>query len=354
MNVDDVRRSIVHRLPPPVARAARAAVHAVRSRRSSSDDGDFVYDASYFDGDGKQTPGGSGYGDYNRRTSHADIAAYLLWRFLPFDRSLDVGCAKGFVVEALCELGYDAHGCDISRYAIEGAPPLVRPRLQVVDLESPASRAQLAGDRFSLVTLFEVLEHLRPENVPDVLRFVRTISDGFVVATIPSIGRNPYGPDGFPNSKVRDERLAWYLEQGDDYLGPVPFDDLMRDRDGNPIEGHLTIASFAWWTRQFEAAGFERVGAVEQAMHPIIGRFDLSMAWNLYVFHVDDRPAPPPLERTPVELASVERRWQLDEFDHVGQSVDYVRATMGDDAVAAIEAERVSAQERQRAFESLL
>ena len=38
-------------------------------------------------------------------------------------RALDVGCARGYLVEALRELGVDAHGCDVSRYAVEHAAP---------------------------------------------------------------------------------------------------------------------------------------------------------------------------------------------------------------------------------------
>lgn len=61
------------------------------------------YGESYFAGRENREPGVSGYGTYRRSSSNADVAAYLLWRFLPFSKSLDVGCAKGFVVEALRE-----------------------------------------------------------------------------------------------------------------------------------------------------------------------------------------------------------------------------------------------------------
>lgn len=38
------------------------------------------------------------------------------------DSILDYGCAKGFLVKALRELGYYADGCDISEYALSFAP----------------------------------------------------------------------------------------------------------------------------------------------------------------------------------------------------------------------------------------
>ena len=97
---------------------------------------------------------------------------------------------------------------------------------------------------------------------------------GHLVATIPSFGTNPNGPGGWFQVKVRDELVADYEAKGPAYEGPVPYDDLYRDTKGEPIEGHLTIASFDWWTRQFEAAGFVRCAATERAIHPALARMD--------------------------------------------------------------------------------
>ena len=92
-----------------------------------------------------------------------------------------------------------------------------------------------------------------------------------MVATIPSFGPNEHGPGGWYQVKVRDDRVAHYESLGPDYEGPVPYDDLYRDATGEPIEGHLTIASFAWWTARFAEAGFERCGEVERAAAPAPG-----------------------------------------------------------------------------------
>jgi SAM-dependent methyltransferase len=343
--------SVTQRVRRPVQRAVDAATRRVRGGRSDREISPF-YGASYFGerGDGEAH---AGYATYDRTTSNANIAAYLLWRFVPFANALDVGCAKGFLVEALCELGYDAYGCDISRFATDGAIPAIRPRLGVVDLQSEGSRCQLEGERYSLITLLEVLEHLRPEAVSDVLSFVRTIADGYVVATIPSFGVNRNGPAGFVNSKVRDDRLDHYRSLGDDYRGPVPDEDLMRDADGNPIEGHLTIASFDWWTEKFADVGFVRVDPAEVAMHPAIGRYNLSMAWNLYVFHVDSRaPAPPP-ERSELELAAIERRWRLDRLPMGVESRGWTRSTFGEAGAVAVDEEYAAERRRQDRFDAL-
>jgi SAM-dependent methyltransferase len=304
------------------------------------------YGSSYFEGRGHRLPGRSGYGGYTRYSSNADVGAYLLWRFFDLSTSLDIGCAKGYLVEALHELGVDSYGWDVSEWAVSDAPLGVRDRVAVVDLEEGIPEARFK-DTFSLVTAFEVLEHLRPEAVPAVLASLRPLCGGYLVATIPSLGTNVSGPDGFASGKVKDDRLAHYQDLGPGYDGPVPYDDLMLDDDGNPVQGHLTIASFAWWTRMFEAAGFRRLNDRELAMHPVLGRFDLSVAWNLYVFHVDSsEPRPMPL-RSDLELAELEARWKLAAKPLGVHSQNLTLMTVGPEAVTLIEDEYAASQKRQ-------
>jgi SAM-dependent methyltransferase len=304
-----------------------------------------LYGAGYFAGADDRQVGVSGYGNYTRHSSNADVSSYLLWRFLPFTQSLDVGCAKGFVVEGLVELGYDAHGWDVSKWAVADADEAIRNRLSVVDLER--RQWTVGRPRYDLVTAFEVLEHLDPTKVHTVLKRLRKVSDGYLVATIPSIGANPNGPDGFPEGKVRMERLEHYKALGPTYDGPVPYEDLAVDGSGGPVEGHLTIASYAWWTRQFEAAGFVRQPDVERAMHPVIGRFDLSVAWDLYVFHVDSREPAPMVTRQESQLAELEQRWNLAEREPGVDSKNITSWTVGAEAVAAIEREYQASRRRR-------
>jgi len=319
---------------------------ARRSRLSSRRGKRRFYGESYFEGPGVRGEGTSGYGGYDRDLSNANVAAYILWRFVPFTTSLDVGCAKGYVVEALTELGYDSYGWDVSEWAIAGAAPSIANRLAVADLERRLP-SQRPHERFSLVTALEVLEHVKPERVPQALGQLRSICDGYLVATIPSLGANASGPGGFPDGKVRTERLEHYRELGIDYDGPVPYADLARDELDRPIQGHIAVASFNWWTRQFEAAGFRRLGDVELAMHPVVGRFDLSVAWNLYVFHVDSKaPAAPPV-RTEEELTELERRWRLAEREPGDHSIHLTQISMGDEAVKAIYSEIEASRARR-------
>jgi len=244
------------------------------------------YGPRYF-GEGRDPSGDragcSGYATYDRLSSNADVAGFVLWRtFGGARRTLDVGCATGFVVEVLRELGVAAEGCDVSRYAVEHAAPGARGHVRMGDL-----LAGLPWDEgaFDLVSALETLEHLPPVHVPGALAELRRVCSGFVYATIPSFGENGGGgPDGFFDGKIRPERLAHYQALPPGYEGPVPFADLARDAAGEPVEGHLTMASYRWWTARFADAGFTRRADVERRVYADIEPAGLATFWNVYVF----------------------------------------------------------------------
>jgi SAM-dependent methyltransferase len=245
---------------------------------------DDTYGGSYF-GEGRDASGDraglSGYARYDRIASNADIAGWLLWRNFRVGRSLDVGCATGYLVEVLRELGIDAEGCDVSQFAIDHASPGAQGHVRVGNLF-----AGLPWDdgEFELVTALEILEHLPPSRVPVALAELRRVCRGYLYATIPSFGLNRSGPDGHFEGKVRPVRVEHFRGLPSDYSGPVPEEDLEVDAEGHPVEGHLTIASFEWWTARFAEAGFDRLVEVERRLYADIEPCDLAPYWNLYVF----------------------------------------------------------------------
>ena len=290
-----------------------------------------AYDATYF-GEGRNPfhrMGLSGYERYTRQSSNADIAAYLVWRFFDASHTLDVGCATGFVVEAERELGLDAKGSDVSAWAVGHASTGAKGHLRQGNL---LGRLPYRRDEFDLVTALETLEHLPPVSVPRAIREIARVAKGWVVATIPSFGPNDHGPHGFPHSKVLDERLEHYLALGDAFDGPVPHEDLARDTSGEPIEGHLTIASFRWWTEQFARAGLTRCGSIEERIHPVLARFDLSEYWNLYVFGKPSMGDENFTRPSDVLLAR-EKAWGLDTRTPTPRALEFLRNGLGDSAV---------------------
>jgi SAM-dependent methyltransferase len=292
------------------------------------------YDAAYFGAgrDPLDRMGLSGYERYARETSNADVLAYLVWRFFDARTALDVGCATGFVVEALRELGLDAEGCDVSRWAVTHPSPGAAGHLRHASL---LHTLPYRPGSFDVVTAFETLEHLPPDRVGTAIGQLARATRGWVVCTIPSLGRNDHGPDGFPNGKVRVDVLDRYLALGPDHDGPVPISDLMRDATGRLIEGHLCIASYRWWTARFADAGLERRGDVEEAIHPVLARFGLTEFLNLYVFARPGTAVPVLPVRGPAERRAAEERLGLRDRRPPDRALAFLRAGLGDAAVAA-------------------
>ncbi len=281
-------RALMERSGRELVRAAETGQAIAEARAAGIDT---TYGGSYF-GEGRDAGGDragrSGYARYDRVASNADIAGWLLWRNLRARRSLDVGCATGYLVEVLRELGIDAEGCDVSPFAIEHAAPGARGHVRVGNL---FAGLPWSDGEFDLVTVLETLEHLPPDRVPVALAELRRVCGAYLYATIPSFGVNASGPDGHFEGKVLPERVEAYRARDDTYQGPVPGADLAVDADGQPVEGHLTIASFSWWTDRFAEAGFTRCLDVEERLYRDIAPAGLAPYWNLYVFRVDGAPA---------------------------------------------------------------
>jgi SAM-dependent methyltransferase len=109
------------------------------------------YDAEYYKSHCGETP-------YDRSQPYwlsffGHIADEIVRAFRP-KKVLDVGCAKGFLVECLRDRGVEAFGFDISEYAIGEVRPDIRPYCWVASINDPIS------DYYDLVVNIEVLEHV--------------------------------------------------------------------------------------------------------------------------------------------------------------------------------------------------
>lgn len=97
----------------------------------------------------------------------------------PAARTLDVGCAKGFLVMAFLEQGSDAYGIDISETSIAAAPEPVRERVRVGSATEPF------GARYDLITCTEVLEHLSPPDAELAIDNICAATDRIVLSSTP-------------------------------------------------------------------------------------------------------------------------------------------------------------------------
>jgi len=100
--------------------------------------------------------------------------------------ALDVGCAYGFIVELLNKLGYEAYGIDVSKHACKVA----KKNGQEV-IRCSAEYLPFRNSVFSLVTSFEVLEHLNSafKGIKEISRVLK--NDGVFVGSTPYKNLSP-------------------------------------------------------------------------------------------------------------------------------------------------------------------
>jgi 2-polyprenyl-3-methyl-5-hydroxy-6-metoxy-1,4-benzoquinol methylase len=157
-------------------------------------------------------------------------------------RVLDVGCATGYLAEALVARGCTVSGVEFDAEAAEEARPHLD-RLVVADLEQVDLAEEFGDDRFDVIVFGDVLEHLRDPLA--VLRSARRLlaDRGSVVASIPNIahgsvrlallaGRFDYQPLGLlDTTHVR-------------FFTRASVEDLFREAGMVPIDVRRTTAGF--------------------------------------------------------------------------------------------------------------
>lgn len=93
---------------------------------------------------------------------------------------LDVGCAVGFLVQALRERGVEAWGVDVSEYALSLAPEETRPYLSLASATEPLERD------YDLICCIEVLEHLEPGEADLALANITAHAETIFFSSTPS------------------------------------------------------------------------------------------------------------------------------------------------------------------------
>jgi hypothetical protein len=187
--------------------------------------------------------------DFDKR-----LVAEMLASFAP-SAGLELGCAAGAVLECLQDMGIEAEGIDISAMAVERASERVRPRIHqgdILTLDLPKKHDLLFG--------LDVFEHLNPNRLEAYLARLAAVTsdDAFLFCNIPAFGEDPVFGTVFP----------LYVDGWkEDAAAGKPFSRLHADDQGYPIHGHLIWADAAWWSAQFERAGFTREVEIERALH---------------------------------------------------------------------------------------
>lgn len=154
------------------------------------------YGEAYFDGSREV-----GYGGYRYDGRWIPVAEDIVRHFdlKPGDRVLDVGCAKGFLVEDLMKVcpGIEAFGLDISAYALTHCGPEVVGRL----ILGSADRLPFPDNNFSAVISLNTIHNFER---PDAVRAVREVQ-----RLAP--GRGFIQVDSYRTLAQRELFLSWVL-----------------------------------------------------------------------------------------------------------------------------------------------
>ncbi len=129
------------------------------------------YGQEYFDG-----PREYGYGGYRYDGRWKPVAKDIIDHFKlnKGDRVLDIGCAKGFLVKDLLDLGIDAYGVDVSEYALQNCMPETVGRLHLCSAEDIC----FPKDSFAAVLSINTLHNLDKLLIKKALKKIENISSG--------------------------------------------------------------------------------------------------------------------------------------------------------------------------------
>ncbi len=180
------------------------------------------FDADYFENGGKK---GTAYNNFLEasRTSAAyrELADIIAKVFRP-KRALEIGCATGIVVKYINDMGYEAHGIDVSSWAIDN-----REHDNVV--LASADALPYPDGYFDVIYSGHSLEHIPLDKKDGSFRELARVSsaDAVHLHTLPIIGMGPYkGDPELVKAGLRHD----------------PTHNLLFDR--------------SWWLREFKAIGF--------------------------------------------------------------------------------------------------
>ena len=119
-------------------------------------------------------------------------------------RVLDVGCARGLLVQALVEAGVDAHGTDISETAVASAHPDVRGRLSVATAVDPIEGS------WDLVSCIEVVEHMSPVDADRAIANMCAVTERVLFSS----GPGDYAEPTHVNVRPPADWAASFAERG--------------------------------------------------------------------------------------------------------------------------------------------
>lgn len=155
------------------------------------------FEEAFFDGDRRYGYGGF---SYQSRFWHPVVPTFQAYYQLGAESSLlDVGCAKGFMLNDFQELipGIEVAGVDVSKYAIAHSMGSVRSKVQVAD----ARELPYEDNSFDLVISINTIHNLEREDLICALKEIERVSRKHAFITV----------DAYRNDEEKEAMFAWNL-----------------------------------------------------------------------------------------------------------------------------------------------
>jgi ubiquinone/menaquinone biosynthesis C-methylase UbiE len=155
------------------------------------------FEEAFFDGDRRH-----GYGGFSYHSRFWQPVVPTFQEFYQLDRQsslLDIGCAKGFMLNDFQELipGMDVTGIDVSQYAIEHSVDTVASKVQVAD----ARELPFEDNSFDLVISINTIHNLEREDLICALKEIERVSRKHAFITV----------DAYRSDVEKDAMFAWNL-----------------------------------------------------------------------------------------------------------------------------------------------
>ncbi len=202
-----------------------------RSRPCAASD----FDEAYFRSRCGPTPYRKGETSWERY--FADVADNVVRSFSP-TAVFDAGCGVGFLVEALWDRGVEAHGRDISDYAISMVRRDAREYCRVGSVAEPIEGT------FDLAVCVDVLEHLDAEDADRAIEQLTAVADRVLFSSTPNDVGEPthrtVRPPTYWLRRFARRGFAPVLGYDATYVSPQA---VLFERSGTPVSDDVLVGA---------------------------------------------------------------------------------------------------------------
>ncbi len=139
-----------------------------------------IYNKDYYTNYSK----GIGYGNKNKWMNDFEIIAENIIELFHPKKVLDIGCAYGYLVEALRNKGVEAYGIDVSEYAVSQADDSIKPFLK--SMSALEDLPENFPHHYDLVVSIEMIEHLYEEDGLKLIKRMVSYADKVLISSTDS------------------------------------------------------------------------------------------------------------------------------------------------------------------------